>query len=313
LHFATELHRVLEGHRFPVQALVFAPDNGTLTSVAGLTGSPQGEEEVLVWDTATGRPDPIRTESFGGRRVLSVALDTRTLATVGMEHDRTVRLWDLVSGRERARLGDSLSQVGALAFSRDGRQLATADNGNNVKVWDATTGRVKTHCQRHSGVMGSLAFAPGGALLAGGAVDRTVRLWDVATGAEQGVLVGHTRAVMGLAFSPDAHLLASGDFAGVVKLWDVAARTEWATLTASEETDYLEEVAAVAFSPDGRVLAVALGRAVQLWDVTTAKRLALLEGHKGKVTSLAFSPGGTRLASGSYDRTVRLWDVGRPR
>jgi WD40 repeat protein len=70
-----------------------------------------------------------------------------------------------------------------------------------------------------------------------------------------------------------------------------------------------EYVAAVVFSPDGRTLAAADDRAVQLWDVATGKRMARLEGHEGKVKCLAYAPDGKCLASGSYDRTVRLWDV----
>jgi WD40 repeat protein len=114
---------------------------------------------------------------------------------------------------------------------------------------------------------------------------------------------------MALAFSPDGRLLASGDLSGVVKVWDVATRTGRATLLASEERDFAEEAAATVFAPDGRTLAVAVGRAVQLWDVATGKRLASREGHEGKVICLVFAPDGTRLASGGYDTTVRLWDV----
>jgi WD40 repeat protein len=117
-----------------------------------------------------------------------------------------------------------------------------------------------------------------------------------------------------LAFSPDGRVLAGGDYRhGVVTLWDVATRAERATLETTEDKDLLNEVAALAFAPDGRTLAVAADRAVQLWDVETARRLASLEGHEKKVQCLAYTPDGTRLASGSYDQTVRLWDVARYR
>jgi WD40 repeat protein len=116
-----------------------------------------------------------------------------------------------------------------------------------------------------------------------------------------------------MAFSPDGRTLASGDHHGVVKLWDLATLTERATLAASEDEGFRDEVSALAFAPHDGILAVAVGRVVQLWDVARASRLTSLAGHEGKVKCLAYAPDGTRLASGSYDKTVRLWDVTRYR
>jgi WD40 repeat protein len=114
-----------------------------------------------------------------------------------------------------------------------------------------------------------------------------------------------------VAFSPDGRTLAGGDVHGVVKLWDVATGTEQVTLRGAGDEDFMNEVAALAFSPDGRTLAVAVDRAVWLWDVGTGSLAGRLEGHERKVKCLAYSPDGTRLASGGYDQKVRLWDVAR--
>jgi WD40 repeat protein len=112
-----------------------------------------------------------------------------------------------------------------------------------------------------------------------------------------------------MAFSPDGRTLAIGDYHSVVKLWDLATLTERATLTASDDEGIRDEVSALAFAPHDGILAVAVGRVVQLWDVASGRRTACLTGHEGKVICLAFAPDGKRLASGSYDKTMRLWDV----
>jgi WD40 repeat protein len=152
-------------------------------------------------------------------------------------------------------------------------------------------------------------------MLASAGTDTTVRLWDTATGEQRAVLRQHRRPVQALAFSPDSRMLASADWDGLVVLWDVTTRLARATLATSGEPvptgRFFEEVAAVSFSPDGQRLAAAIGPVVQLWDVGTGTRVARLTGHEGKVMCLAYSSDGKRLASGSHDRTVRLWDMAR--
>jgi hypothetical protein len=300
---------VLQGHRFPVQALTFSPDGTTLTSAACFLQDLQGME-VAVWDVRTGKPTSKLTASPGAVLALAFAPSGRTLAAA-VQAQAPV-LWDVAPWRER-RLEGHRSPGYAVAFAGDGDQLAMADLANDVTIWDANGGRTRACCKGHSERVVSLAFAPGGAVLASGGLDNTVRLWDVVRGEPRGLLRGHASPVQAVAFAPDGGVLASGDRSGTVKLWNVASLAERDTLTAAEDKLFVEEVAAVAFSPDGETLAVAVGRIVQLWDVASGRLGARLEGHEGNVKCLAYSPNGAYLASGGHDRMVRLWDVARYR
>jgi WD40 repeat protein len=299
--------KTLEGHKLPVQALAFDPDGVTLTSAASYLAPTAREVEVTDWDVATGKSTAKRAAPLKALRWLALAPGVRMMAAAG--EDRGVWLLHTAWSHERRRLGEHGPLVRALAFSSDGGQLATADFENVVTLWEVVSGLPKTCCKGHAQDVATLAFTPDGAVLASSSNDGTIRLWDTATGNELGVLREDVALAVALAFSPDGGTLASGERGGNVKLWDVASRTVRGTLGASHEKVFFEEVNAVAFSPDGGALAVAVGRAVQLWDVATGCRVHSLEGHAGNVKCLAYAPDGTLLASGGHDRTVRLWDV----
>jgi WD40 repeat protein len=232
--------------------------------------------------------------------------------------------------------------VGGVAFSPDGKLLATAAADRIVRLWDAGTGQLRHTLRGHTDIACDVAFSPDGRTLASAAYDGTVRLWDVAAAKPRLVLRGHRGLVLSVAFAPDGRSLATGGVDGTVRLWDPATGQQtdmpgkhrswvngvrftpdgrlvtassdqtvrvWARPGGHREGKVIYEapegeVRCVAVSPDARVLAMGTRYgAVRVVDLSQGKLLAVLKGHAGDVWALAFSPDGRTLAAGAGD-----WD-----
>lgn len=198
-----------------------------------------------------------------------------------------------------------LGSIKSVAFSPDGKLLATGDTNGAVHLWEVASGRELLTCKGHTNLVNSVTFSPSGEIVASGSYDQTVRLWDVSTGECLQVLNRHTNSVFSITFSPSGEILASGNFDQTVSLWDIRTGECLKTLYG-----HTRLVCSVIFSPSGQTLASASGdQTLRIWDVSTGECLKILHEHTGLVSSVAFSLSGGMLASGSYDQTLRIWDV----
>jgi serine/threonine protein kinase len=199
--------------------------------------------------------------------------------------------------------------VYSVAYSPDGKRLASASADRTVKVWDATSGQLALTLKEHTDpVFGgalSVAFSPDGQRLASASQDGTVKVWDATSGQLALTLKEHTHWVISVAFSPDGTRLASASEDKTVKVWDATSGQELLTFQG-----HTGGVRSVAFSPDGKRLASAsTDQTVKVWDATKGQEVLTLKGHTGPVRGVAFSFDGKQLASGSDDKTVKVWDA----
>jgi WD40 repeat protein/serine/threonine protein kinase len=306
----------LRGHTSLIlPGVAFSPDGTRLA-----TGSANGT--VKLWDITIpqeamplrGRPGEVICAGFnrdGTREVICAGFNRDGTRLVSVTRDRTVEVWDTLTGQLLRSFRGLDHPGGAAGLSPDARRVALGGRDGSVKVWDTTTGGevLSLPANADTGIIVDLALSPDGTQLATASRQGKVKVWDVATGQQIPLppLVGQKAGFRCVRFSPDGRWLAAGSVDKTVIVWDAATGREKFTLAGHGDF-----VNGLAFSPGGHLLASAsLDRTIRVWDMTTGKAAVphLLKGHGGYVYHLTFSPDGRRLASPSIDGTVKIWDA----
>lgn len=225
-------------------------------------------------------------------------------------NDRTVRLWELTTGRNLQVLQGHKEPIHAVVISPSGKTLASGGSDKTICLWHVETGRLLHTLTEHTNWVNALAVTGDGLMLVSAGDDKTIKRWNLEGGSLLQSWAGHSSPIYALAISPDSKLLASGGNDREIKLWDLETGIHIRTFSR-----HASRVTALAISPDGQTLASGSNDGtIKLWNLHTGQLLRTLTAHKEGVTSVAIGadsqhPGNYVLVSGSCDHRVNLWEV----
>jgi WD40 repeat protein len=301
------------GHTSLVNRLLFTPDGKQLISVSS-------DKTIRVWDVARGatarvlRP-PIGKGKEGELMAAALSPDGKTLAVGGVavgngRLGHPIYLIDLAAGRiERTLLGHR-NNVTGLAFSPDGKRLASTSSDRTVRIWDPAAGTTEKTLEGHTDGMWDVVWSPDGKRLATASYDKTARLWSLESGQSEVVLKGHEDAVQCVAWSPDGKTIATGGRDQALILWEPDGKLR-------KKFDKLGNwVTSLKFTSTSKSLLFTRGshllhdRTATLLTVETGKERVRFTQHNNSVFASAIAPDNALVATaGGNSHEIYLWTI----
>lgn len=314
------LRRILRGNTNCVLTVVVSPDGRFVISGGGganvADSTRVSDHGIRVWNVETGQLERVLDGHHGDVNALAVTSDGRLL--ISASGDDTLAVWDLASGLRQRVIHVDGDGVHDVALTPNGNRLVSASENGRITLWSLRWGsEIRTMHGRHSSAQ-AVAVTPDGKLAVSGSVDKTVRVWNLATGRLVRTLHGHTETVWSVAVSPDGIQVASGSGFiygkprdATVRLWDLAT----GTMTRVFE-GHRSAVNSVAFSAGGRrLLSASADGTLREWNCATGEELHSVRAATGHISTIvsavAVLPGSSRAVTGSFDRTVKVWDLTR--
>ncbi|HEV3302398.1 MAG TPA: WD40 repeat domain-containing protein [Planctomycetaceae bacterium] len=320
---AGEQPRILKGHSAAVIAVAFSPDGQTLASASAA-------DTIKLWDVQSGALRRTLYGNSGDISAIVFSCDGKILASGGDNGE--VTLWELETGQAcTAPSGDAAKVIG-VAFAPHDACLAAAGADRTIRLWNPKSGKLKATLEGHARGVFCVAFSTDGKRLASGSVDGNAKVWNLERDCEAVSTALRQRTARGpvvsLDFSPDGRDLAIAT-RDVVEIWDVVSSERRIELPKRPKGSFWW---GARYSNQGKLIAIGSGakyergvrvstkgvstgsfrpedRVIRLWDVKTGQEIVRLAGHHDSVRAVALSPDGTLLASGSRDKTVRIWSL----
>lgn len=251
-------------------------------------------ENFTLAQTLTGHSDFVRS--------VLVSPDGQTLFS-GSD-DKTIKIWELSTGKLIRTLSGHTHYIYALAISPDGKTLFSTGADNNIKIWELSTGKVIRILSGHFDTIYALAINPDGQTLVSVSNDKTIRIWQWNTG-QLNTIAGHSGTIFSLAITPDGKTLVSGSDDKTIKIWELNTGRQIRNLTGHSSTVYT-----VAISLDGQMLiSGGSDHTIKIWQLSTGKQLGTLRGHSSFVRSLIINSNGQTLISGGDDQKIKIWQL----
>jgi WD40 repeat protein/serine/threonine protein kinase len=256
-------------------------------------------EQGLRWKNAKVKNFAEHLDAVG-----AVAFSPDGLMLASGSKDKSIKIWDLATGKSIRTFDGDSSTIWSVAFDSKGTQLVTGTGFWRVMLWDLKTGK-SIQSLDHAASVWSVAISPDGQLLASSSGDKTTKIWDATNGKLIYNLPDHTEFVYSVAFSPDGKTLVSASKDKTITIVDTISGRLIKTIDGHDD-----QVRSIAITPDGKtIVSGSYDETIKVWNLATGELIRTLNGHSDDIVSVAISPDGKFIASGSKDKTIKVWDL----